>query len=97
MALCGEGARSDPETGRCVCKVGQRGEDCGQGNRHTLTHTVDSCSTMSVICNNPSSHVLLTVYGVDVCVRAGACVCLCLCVFLRLCPGLVWGGLWPAL
>lgn len=31
MALCGEGARSDPVTGRCVCKAGQRGEDCGQG------------------------------------------------------------------
>ncbi|CAB1336827.1 unnamed protein product, partial [Coregonus sp. 'balchen'] len=31
VAFCGEGARSDPETGRCVCKAGQRGEDCGQG------------------------------------------------------------------
>lgn len=31
VALCGEGARSDPVTGRCVCNISHQGEDCGQG------------------------------------------------------------------
>lgn len=31
VALCGEEARSDPVTGRCVCKISHQGEDCGQG------------------------------------------------------------------
>lgn len=29
--LCGEGAQSDPVSGRCACVPGRRGEDCGQG------------------------------------------------------------------
>lgn len=31
VALCGEGARSDPVTGRCVCTFSHHGEDCGEG------------------------------------------------------------------
>lgn len=29
--LCGDGARNDPVSGRCVCIPGRRGEDCGHG------------------------------------------------------------------
>jgi len=31
VALCGDGAQSDPLTGRCKCIPGRRGKDCGHG------------------------------------------------------------------